>query len=209
MKRKGEFLSKGDVEDRKDMIDWNEAKYSSGAQASFEEYCQKLGLPVDEWAGKRVLDIGSGLSELFAEGARKLDINVISQNPVLADNSMVNIRKRLARDHESTGGGQTVAALAQELPYKDESFDAEVSLFAVPGYLPEYVEQYRKTFNEIIRTLKPGGKAYLFPILPEMEEDPKFNALVDELSTVATVDFQEVEGNSRKRMVITKNETEQ
>ena len=36
----------------------------------------------------------------------------------------------------------SVAAFAQELPYKDDSFDAVVSLYSVPGYLSDYVGQY-------------------------------------------------------------------
>ena len=56
-----------------------------------------------------------------------------------------------------------VAARVQALPFPDETFDCELALFSVPMYLPPIEEEYVKYLNEIVRTLKHGGTAYIYP----------------------------------------------
>jgi len=73
---------------------------------------------------------------------------------------------------------ESVAALGQALPLRDESVDVVVSLYGVPQYLHHYmfgpkkskndpetlardIELITTAFKEIERVLKPGGKAYL------------------------------------------------
>lgn len=58
---------------------------------------------------------------------------------------------------------ESVAALSIALPFKEDSFDTVVSLFALPFWvLPEDRD---KSFREVVRVLKPGGRAYLAPVL--------------------------------------------
>jgi len=59
---------------------------------------------------------------------------------------------------------KSVAGVVQELPFEDGVFDVEVSLFAFPFHIPESEIGLKKGFQEIIRTLKTGGTAYLYPI---------------------------------------------
>ena len=159
---------------------------------------------LDEWKGKTLLDIGSGAYESFGTDARLDGVNVISVNPALA----IDIHRHLLKEDNrwtpdskikrSIGqkamrslraatqniepGDKTVAAMGQQLPFKDEAFDGAVSVFGIPHYLyqvPEMhsdedklqsytsenrqasVEEIRKALDEVVRVLKPGGKAYL------------------------------------------------
>ena len=121
-----------------------------------------------------VLDLGSGDLDRFSREAATEGISVISVDPFL-----VTARQR----HHVTSGihtefnwytrlpwaNRSIAALAQELPVKDESVDTIVSCAAIPGYLDP--DDYPAHLSEIQRILRPGGFAKLFPLI-EVEEAP-------------------------------------
>jgi SAM-dependent methyltransferase len=129
---------------------------------SFKEYRTLLNLPEKELKGKFVLDIGAGTTQKFAKQAAKKGIKVVTTNPELT-----NKFYRLAIDQREWWQLRkperplSVAALGQNLPFKNESFDAITSLIAVPHYLPDDNQVIHQSFQEMLRVLKPGGKAYL------------------------------------------------
>lgn len=83
-----------------------------------------------------------------------------------------------------------MAGLVQELPFRDESFDVEVSLYGGIHYLPYLESEYRSAFKEIIRTLKPSGKAYLFPVNVNEKDKDSFQRLLQEFSSQTQIDAQ-------------------
>ncbi|HUV42675.1 MAG TPA: class I SAM-dependent methyltransferase [Patescibacteria group bacterium] len=129
---------------------------------SFEEYRDLLGFSENEFKGKSILDIGAGTTQEFTKQAAKKGIKVTTINPELN-----NKFYRMAPDQRSWWQLRkpkrplSVAALGQNLPFKDESFDDITSLIAVPHYLPNDSQLIRQSFREMLRVLKPGEKAYL------------------------------------------------
>lgn len=109
----------------------------------------------EDMRGKTVLDIGSGTDETFAKEAKKLGANVVSMSPTL------DVRKKIDKENKSL---MSVGGRAQEMPFADNTFDLEFALYSVPFYLPTRTDEYESFLNEIIRTLKVGGKASIFPV---------------------------------------------
>lgn len=137
------------------------ASMADTANRNFSEYLGALGISKED-LGKDVLDLGSGREERFSRQASKLGIKVVSLNPKLAFD---DLSKEIA--HRNIEGlpphqGKSVAALATHLPFKDNSFDSVVSVFAIPIYLPK--ELYGEAFSEITRILRSAGKAFLAPL---------------------------------------------
>ena len=127
---------------------------------SFEEYTHELGVTEHE-LGSFVLDLGSGLGESFALGAQKRGIDVVSVNPKLSEEELRR-KTESAVSLDTSYRRKAIAALAQGLPFKDNCFDSVISLYAVPVYLLH--DEYEGVFREIIRVLKPGGRAFLHPV---------------------------------------------
>lgn len=131
---------------------------------SLHEYEQEFGFKVAE-LGKKVLDLGSGTSERFAREARQYGVNVTSVNPQLIDPDVRRQRKILGGE---TTHVNSVAALAQNLPFPNETFDSVVSFYAVPMHLRE--AEYTPAILEIHRVLKTHGNAYIGPVIkPELD----------------------------------------
>jgi ubiquinone/menaquinone biosynthesis C-methylase UbiE len=160
---------------------------------SFQEYRHYLDLPSEEeLKNKLVLDIGSGLGGRFVKEAKFHGIKAVGLNPNLNKSGS---REELDQKHDWTlpdveNEKLFVAGEAKKLPFKDNSFDAVVSLFAIPLYLPNRADDYKLVFNEIVRVLKPGGKAYLFPISKEIYEGKMFNRIAQEISDTTEFNTQ-------------------
>ncbi|MBI2121890.1 MAG: methyltransferase domain-containing protein [Candidatus Sungbacteria bacterium] len=60
---------------------------------------------------------------------------------------------------------RSVWALAQELPFRDNIFDILISHFAIPMVL-DSLQDIVNSLRNAIRVLKPGGAAYLYPLIP-------------------------------------------
>lgn len=138
---------------------WQETLITS--QRSFESYERLLGFSEQELEGKTILDLGAGANLALAEGAkeRNIDAAVTSLNPQLAE------KEKFFGEHlrEKAKGERAIAGIAQALPFRDAAFDRIYSLYSVPLYLPTEEKEYRLAFEEMIRVLKPGGEAVLFP----------------------------------------------
>jgi|SRR3990167_2040311 len=134
-------------------------KLSIHSDYGFNAYLQSFRISEDDLSGT-VLDIGSGKFELFSKGAAARGIKVISLNPRLVDEMQREWVKRPVEGIEWQE--RSVAALAQNLPFQDESFDTIVSHYSIPMWILEE-EGVITALREIVRVLKPGGKAYLGP----------------------------------------------
>lgn len=66
-------------------------------------------------------------------------------------------------------GQPMVAGTAEALPFKDKSLDLVLSSYAIPTIMEDKPEQIQKAIQEIGRTLKIRGKAYLGPISNELK----------------------------------------
>ena len=124
------------------MSDWGLSKYT-----------EVLNLNLTEMRDRLVLDIGSGATGKFTEEAFKVGIKVVSMSPQLKDVTPSQDGQRMS-----------ITGRVQEMPFGDNTFDYEVALFSVPYYIPLTKEEYTLSLKEIIRTLKPGGTAYLSPV---------------------------------------------
>jgi SAM-dependent methyltransferase len=138
------------------------------ANRSIEQYEDYLKIPITkEFLGENVLDLGSGLLGYVAKEAAKRGVKIFSLSPDFSNPGLKNYIKEIRAD-------VAVSGLAQELPYKNDVFDSVLSVWAIPVHLPRTEHDHIQSFAEIIRVLKPGGKAFLSPV-----NNPEYLAGVD------------------------------
>lgn len=143
-----------------------------------------------------VLDIGSGTRGAFQFEAKAQfpDTRVISVSPNLINEKYMRRQPemeeyyQLSKTHKFLGA----AAVAQMLPFADNSFEMVISHRAVPLFLPSNEVQYKAVFSETLRVLKRKGVAVFAP----MQLDQTLNAS----SALVNIGFNE---NSIKKEVTT------
>jgi ubiquinone/menaquinone biosynthesis C-methylase UbiE len=66
---------------------------------------------------------------------------------------------------------EVVQAMFPFLPFKDEEFDRFVAFWSISTYVFEHLkdEELTRYWQEILRLLKPGGKAYISPLFDHDE----------------------------------------
>ena len=77
--------------------------------------------------------------------------------------SPADLTPRFGEGSYEDAKSRAVLGLAEHLPFKDESFDLVISLFAVPYYSPNE-ENLEQELREMVRVLKPGGEIQLAPV---------------------------------------------
>jgi ubiquinone/menaquinone biosynthesis C-methylase UbiE len=129
-----------------------------------EDYKENLGFDEKDLEGKTVLDLGSGSLEKLSRELKKkgIDANVVSLNP---DYVLEKYRKIIA--NQKDWQKKSAAGIAQELPFRDDTFDKIFSLEAVTFYMDALHESKdaEAWAKEVVRVLKPGGEARLGEIL--------------------------------------------
>lgn len=153
---------------------------------TFESYQRIFSLDIKALNRKAtILDIGSGERQEFSRGLRgkKPHITVVSVDPTLAfpvkeeglqalgvtygiydaqnrDISTVEERAKRIR----TALPDTVAALAPNLPFVNNSFDAVFDNHSAFMYLPDEAGLHQEYISQLLRILKPSGIAYVYPL---------------------------------------------
>lgn len=192
---------------------------------SLAQYEKELGFKIEDLKGKIVLDIGSGYHERFSKEAAKHGAVVVSINPNL---KKLEFREAAKKGVELTDPilkrivdklrlwkwqEKSVAAKADELPFRNESFDKVLALFSVPYYSPKTKEEFRKVFDEALRVLKPGGEATFNPLTERDFKNKKHDvsAVLDEIRGKADLLFEVDKadnGSKVERMKLVKRASE-
>lgn len=138
-----------------------------GYGRNFEEYLRWLReFKPEEFRGKTILDIGCGLSpfvdvmaDQFGASAYGIDLIFHKQFGFRSTNA-ANTSKAILESAKKLGLNlsRRIGASSTNLPFDTSSVDAVVSVVSLP-YLPGFAHQ--QALAEIIRVLRPGGKAYL------------------------------------------------
>ncbi|MDR3643053.1 MAG: class I SAM-dependent methyltransferase [Candidatus Doudnabacteria bacterium] len=141
----------GSIPEDERMIYANEAIHSD---SSLKDYERWMTINTDRFVGKKILDIGGMPNGKFARAAKTKGIDLVTLNPSISE---------IAKERPIKGRN-VIAGYVQNLPFQDETFDYEISYGAIPSHLAPVEKEYSDAFNEIFRTLKPGGQAYLVPV---------------------------------------------
>lgn len=169
-----------------------------------ESYEGVLGVTMEDLAGKVILDIGGAPRGIFAQKAAELGLKVVTLNPRTEKGeqplTVSALMRALSHAVERADGQEekeevdttTVAGIAQQLPFKDGAFDYEFSAGAVPLYLPRDKEEYKKMFEEVLRTLKPGGKAIFGPIFQQQMDEPELKQVLEKLRLECFITTEEI-----------------
>lgn len=137
-----------------------------------DEYENFLGFDTEDLRGESVLNIGCSLRGGFDKEMAAIGADVHSMSPFFA--SEVGQEQAAIHFAESTMGRwmrqifkkgkwpKLVAAVAEDLPFEDATFDRILALYSVPLY--SAAEKHPTVMSEIVRTLKDDGQAHLYPV---------------------------------------------
>ena len=181
------------------------------------DYQHFLGFDINDLGGQTVANIGAGGKGYFDKEASKKADRFVSVSPYFSDKGLGG---KLMRKEYSPGKISRfikakinkeklpipVTALAEQLPFQDKTFDKLLALYSVPLYTER--ENFDRLFPEIVRVLKDGGTAHLYPIarsdLPEIER-----ILSDKNISINSTPLQELEDKTGvenpHQVIITRN----
>mgnify|MGYP001589726479 FL=1 len=142
-------------------------------QRCIQEYFFDLFLDIEIISGKKILDIGAG-TRRFAKEVDELNIGTVvySVDPIYSlpvdeiDERHLKseeIIKYIKEFNIPVIRERTVAAISEELPFKDRTFDLIISDFCFPRYANNAL-QVEKFFAGIARILKNNGEIRLYPV---------------------------------------------
>ena len=135
------------------------------ANRSLDELEKILNFNREELRGKVILDLGASKHAQLDNDLQKnnIDAVVISLSPAYTEEQK---RKELK---EKNPKRIYIAALGDELPFKEESFDVVISSHVLE-HLPSRTV-FLTIISEIIRVLKKGGSAYIGETFPEAKDE--------------------------------------
>ncbi len=151
----------------------NHALISPRGNNFFEFNCRAFRLCPANLTSKLILDIGASNLTLFGRNAVLRGAQVVNLDPIYRevhndpDVDIVNCEVDVGAPEYDIPVlslppvKANVAALAQAIPFSDNTFDMIVS-FACVEYLP--VEDYEVALREMLRVVKPGGTIRLAPV---------------------------------------------
>ena len=154
-----------------------------------ENYAKWLSLDTElfrNFAGKRVLDLGTDKNARFAQDLEEAGIKterVVSVSPAFTDEKV--------RSQMEKTSGMLVAAMGEALPFRDQSFDRVISAHTI-----EFIDSYKRYvafLKETARVLAPGGVAYIGPIPDDFlqDEEGKYDPKkLPELEKILGPDFR-------------------
>lgn len=178
-----EFLKKDAIAREQERIWLQTAENTEFSDRSFADYLGVFGLNSEDLKGERVMDLGAGGKQKFAEEAEAtgLGIEVVSVNPNLKAGTKPRTMYGMDRERH----GQSVAAFSQRMPFRNESFDRILAFASIPQYLNP--DDYESSIKEVFRTLKKGGKFHSAPFsLFQLKHPQEFSATVAKLESAKT-----------------------
>lgn len=156
------------------MEKFNPEKYCQNSIEDFSQpeggrgldmYKKHFSFQNEELEGKDILDLGAGPETKFDKELKQSGIkaHVISLSPDFSDERYR--RKALTSNPEAN----LVAAVGQEMPFKNESFDNVFALHVMQHVFSSEAPLTNsiKIIEEIARVLKIGGKGYLSPLIQQ------------------------------------------
>ncbi|MFH1632040.1 MAG: class I SAM-dependent methyltransferase [bacterium] len=157
------------------------------SERDFRQYQDNLDITAEElnkW--DKIVDLGAGTRQEFARevSAGGFDAEVISVDPRLLLSEEEDLAGMLEEEAEARilgrnePFGEVVGALAQDLPFEDESIDAVLAHFSVPMYL-ESKSEINEALDEILRVLMPGGEARIYPVSSTKNQQEVLEWLAD------------------------------
>jgi SAM-dependent methyltransferase len=143
-------MSRGPTSEQQDPWErhaaWWQEEFTDGADPEYEE--QIIPLCTENLAGgHRMLDVGTGEGQM-ARAAAKLGLEVVGVDPTWRQ-----VHEALAR----AGGPVYGRAIAEQLPFRDNSFDVVVATLVF-----EHIVGYQQAIAEVARVLEPGGRFLFF-----------------------------------------------
>lgn len=190
----------------RDTID--RTKYLDVKDRGIDRYEKELGFSAPELAGKVVLNLGSGerltLEKELKDAGIEADIVSLSvdyadekhREKILKEKSVIARVKNKVFQTETeqeyvVPGAMPVSALAQQLPFPNETFDTILC-----NHVMEHVrdiEAKLEILREIIRVLRVGGRAHVSPFHDYL--DGKITDKIQEiLPEGVTMSFSETGG---------------
>jgi SAM-dependent methyltransferase len=151
--------------EQKRISDWKEVAHTDRGVG---EYLRFLNLGREDLEDKKILDIGAGLGK-FAEGAAKENISnkIYSLEPFLSiakEEIISGTKEKTDYSAEALKAKEKmVAGIAEEMPFKENTFDLVLSLYAMPLYAISKMSVLN-FFRNIIKITKNGGEIRLYPI---------------------------------------------
>ena len=123
-------------------------------EATFDAYVESLDLTHEDFE-KDILDVGSGFGD-FATWAR--------------DHGLSTTIVSLDKNRANPDVAESVMGRAEELPFKDASFDLVISNCSVPNLLAGETEAdthaaVSKSIREMLRVARPGGEVRLGSVI--------------------------------------------
>ena len=142
---------------------------------TLDRYLEKLPITLENLSGRMILDIGAAGLYFAQEAAVNCKTKVFS---VDKDLSEANHRYALWVERARTLRAsipeldalkycleRSAWALAQTIPFRNNVFDAAISISAIPMLLNS-PRAILNSFQEAIRVTKSGGTAYFYPLAP-------------------------------------------
>lgn len=152
------------------------------------EYQGFLELNPEQLAGKAILDLGSGHLQRFA---RQLEQRYPNTRVTCLDASLAQRHEQVQKKQKEQKLELT-AGLFTHLPFRDGSFDTIVSLYGTPMYLDNF-EAAKRSVEEIIRVLKRGGEARLFPFDILLKTGPELRQVIER----GKINFKPIDQNKK------------
>lgn len=128
------------------------------------EYLTNLGLEAEDLRGKTILDLGIGQTNRFTREIEKAGIKctIFGLSP---DMNLDGYREKMRAANPGTTP-RVAAGIAQEMPFKSETFDLILNMYSLSFYNLSHtkmkdVEAY---VAEMYRVLRPGGEVRMGPI---------------------------------------------
>ena len=126
----------------------NEVSQAARTGRSIEMYRKYFGIWPEQMRGMNVLDVGAGdsnfadVANLFGANVTRLDARYSQTLPI--------------------GSSPAVTAIAQAMPFADNTFDLTVASFSL-YWVATCLD---KSITEMVRVTKENGHAMIFPVLP-------------------------------------------